>query len=69
MASKAHDSFPDNSILVQDCHQCPAKPAECNRAQLVWMPEHVGIDGKCSVLESRQLEVKLNQHFTGSLYM
>jgi hypothetical protein len=33
------------------------------------MPEHMGIDGKCSVLGSKQLEVKLDHHFTGPLYM
>jgi ribonuclease HI len=44
-AIKALDSFQLNSKLVWDCHQSLVKLAEHNKIQLVWMPEHMGIDG------------------------
>ena len=44
-AIKALDSFQLNSKLVWDCHQSLVKLAEHNKIQLVWMLEHMGIDG------------------------
>jgi ribonuclease HI len=45
-AIKALDSFQIHSRLVWDCHQSLVKLAEHNKIQLVWVPEHMGIDGK-----------------------
>jgi hypothetical protein len=44
-AIKTLDSFQINSKLVWDCHQSLVKLADHNRFQLVWVPEHMGIDG------------------------
>jgi ribonuclease HI len=44
-ATKALDSLQINSKLAWDCHQSLVREAEHNRIQLVWVPEHMGIDG------------------------
>jgi len=42
---KAFECFQINSKLVWDCHQSMVKLAEHKRIQLVWVPEHMLIDG------------------------
>jgi len=42
---KAFELFQINSKLVWDCHQSMLKLAEHKRIQLVWVPEHMLIDG------------------------
>jgi ribonuclease HI len=44
-AIKAFDSYQINSKLVWDCHQSLAQLVEHNRAQLIWVPGHEGIEG------------------------
>jgi ribonuclease HI len=44
-AIKAFDSFQINSKLVWDCHQSLMKLTKHNWTQLLWVPEHMGIDG------------------------
>jgi ribonuclease HI len=44
-AIKALDNFQIISKLVWDYHQPLVKLAEHNKIQLVWVPEHMGIDG------------------------
>jgi ribonuclease HI len=42
---KAFECFQINSKLVWDCHQSMLKLAEHKRIQLIWVPEHMLIDG------------------------
>ena len=42
---KALNNFQINPTLVWDCHQSPVKLAEHDRAELLCMPGHLGIDG------------------------
>ena len=43
---KAIECFQINSELVWDCHQSMLKLTEYKMIQLVWVPEHMLIDGK-----------------------
>jgi hypothetical protein len=45
-AIKAPEIVQINSKLVWDCQQSLVKLAEHKRIQLVWVPRHIGIDGK-----------------------
>ena len=44
-ATKAPNNFQTNSKLVWECHQSLVELAEHNRAHMVWVPGHLGIDG------------------------
>jgi ribonuclease HI len=43
--TKALANYQMNSKLVWDCHQSLEELAEHNRVQLVWVPNHKGIEG------------------------
>jgi hypothetical protein len=43
-AIKALCNYQINKKLAWDCHQSLAKPAENNRAQLIWMSGHEGVE-------------------------
>ena len=44
-AIKELKNFKANSEQMWDCHQSLVRLAEDNRVQLIWVPEHMGIDG------------------------
>ena len=46
VAIKALDILQINSKFASDCQQSLVKLAKHNRIQLVWVPGHMGVDGK-----------------------
>jgi ribonuclease HI len=44
-AMQVLNNFHINSKLVWDCHNSLVKLAEHNRAQLIWVPGQMGIEG------------------------
>jgi hypothetical protein len=42
---KILENYHISSELVWNCHQSFMKLAECNRFQMLWVPDHTGIEG------------------------